>query len=58
MDVNSVMRKTKIHITEVRKPEKREWTEALSLESACGLCKLCTMAKNFPELMKEISCEI
>lgn len=30
MDVNDVMRKPKIYITEVRKPEKKEWTEALS----------------------------
>lgn len=28
MDVNSVVRKPKIHITGVRKTEKRKWTEA------------------------------
>ena len=47
MDINSVMRKPKIHITEVRNPEKREWTEALS-----------NNGKNFPELKKNVSYEI
>lgn len=46
MDVNNVMRKPKIYITEVRKPEKN------------GQKHFLIMAKNFPELMKVISCEI